>query len=70
MRTVFPNADNKRLLLLQLNVVDSVTTIEDRIETALARFGRIDVLVNNAGYGVKGILEEGGCVLELSYTKF
>jgi hypothetical protein len=28
------------------------------VEAALARFGRIDVLVNNAGYGHLGLFEE------------
>jgi NAD(P)-dependent dehydrogenase (short-subunit alcohol dehydrogenase family) len=46
-----------RVLLAPLDVTRA-GEIEAAVRAALERFGRIDVLVNNAGYGLVGALEE------------
>ncbi len=45
-----------RLICLKLDVTDHQTIIDAVAET-IARFGAIDVLVNNAGYGMLGAFE-------------
>ncbi|MFK3888317.1 oxidoreductase [Sphingomonas sp. NPDC079357] len=47
-----------RLLALALDVTDG-NAIAAAVSAAEARFGRIDVLVNNAGYGYQSSIEEG-----------
>jgi NAD(P)-dependent dehydrogenase (short-subunit alcohol dehydrogenase family) len=46
-----------RLLPLQLDVTDR-DAVQTAVATAHERFGRLDVVVNNAGYGQFGMIEE------------
>ena len=55
-------ADSSRLHLMQLDITDAQDIISAKVTEAIDVWGRIDVLVNNAGTGVKMILEEGGYV--------
>ncbi|MGW2037149.1 SDR family NAD(P)-dependent oxidoreductase [Streptomyces virginiae] len=50
-------AHGERLLLIQADVRDE-RAVRDAVEATVARFGRIDVVANNAGYGLFGAVEE------------
>jgi NAD(P)-dependent dehydrogenase (short-subunit alcohol dehydrogenase family) len=52
------DADGERVLALSLDVTDPARVTET-VRAAEARFGSIDVLVNNAGYGYRAAVEEG-----------
>ncbi|MBD2306608.1 SDR family NAD(P)-dependent oxidoreductase [Chroococcidiopsis sp. FACHB-1243] len=53
IQTKYPD----RALAVQLDVTQP-EQVKAAVETAIAKFGCIDVLVNNAGYGTMGALEE------------
>jgi NAD(P)-dependent dehydrogenase (short-subunit alcohol dehydrogenase family) len=57
LRSAFPDIRHDNLALVQLDVADAGQA-EAAVAEAVARFGRVDVLVNNAGNSYLGNFEE------------
>lgn len=51
------NADTGKFLPLAVNLADE-QSVEEAIKATIAKFERIDVVINNAGYGIGGSIEE------------
>ncbi|KAL4063820.1 hypothetical protein J3A83DRAFT_4361908 [Scleroderma citrinum] len=60
LETIQDFPSNPDLHLLQLDITAGTEVVKARVDAAAAVWKSIDVVVNNAGEGLPGLLEEGG----------
>lgn len=58
--TLPPNVPKDHVHAMKFDLTESFESIKKKVEDAERLWGRIDVLVNNAGRTTLGTLEEGG----------
>ncbi|GAM21730.1 hypothetical protein SAMD00019534_049050 [Acytostelium subglobosum LB1] len=57
LKSAITNASDDAFLPLKVDLVNE-QSVSDSLAAAVAKFGRIDVVINNAGFGIGGTTEE------------
>lgn len=57
--------ESEKCKTLQLDVTDGFDAIQAKVQEAMNVWGKVDVVVNNAGIGSPGITEEAGSVVSI-----
>ncbi|KAK0234901.1 hypothetical protein EDD85DRAFT_967051 [Armillaria nabsnona] len=60
LQALHPSKNSENLHLVQLDVTAGFDGVKTVIDDAVSKWGKIDVLVNNAGAGYLGLVEESG----------
>lgn len=60
LSNVFSDDESSRVNVLEMDVTEPYSQIKGKIDSAVKKWGPVDVLVNNAGLGIMALTEEGG----------